>query len=195
MRLTGAVPAWTASSSALEARKRGASEPGGRPVACGPRPRGTKRHQAVDKNGLPLATVLSGANVPDGKKLLGKKLLATVDAIAFVRGKRGRPRHRPEKVHADKAYDDKKLGRGLRKRRITPRIARRGIESGGRLPRFRWVAERTFSWQQGARSLRVRDERRDDIYEAFVKIENALVSWGRLNGHFLLASPNLSILQ
>jgi len=30
----------------------------------------------------------------------------------------------------------------------------------------------------------VRDERRDDIYEAFVKIENALVCWGRLNGHF-----------
>jgi len=140
---------------------------------------GTKRHQAVDRNGLPLATVLSGANVPDGKKLL-----ATVDAIPFVRGKRGRPRHRPEKVHADKAYDDKKLRRGLRERRIVPRIARRGIESGEKLGRFRWVAERTFSWQQGARRLRVRDERRDDIYEAFVKIENALVCWGRLNGHF-----------
>lgn len=140
---------------------------------------GTKRHQAVDRNGLPLATVLSGANVPDGKKLL-----ATVDAIPFVRGKRGRPRHRPEKVHADKAYDDKKLRRGLRKRRIVPRIARRGIESGEKLGRDRWVAERTFSWQQGARRLRVRDERRDDIYEAFVKIENALLCWGRLNGHY-----------
>ncbi len=140
---------------------------------------GTKRHQAVDKNGLPLATVLSGANVPDGKRLL-----ATVDAIPFVRGKRGRPHHRPEKVHADKAYDDKKLRRGLRERRITPRLARRGIESGEKLGRYRWVAERTFSWQQGARRLRVRDERRDDIYEAFVKIENALVCWGRINGHF-----------
>lgn len=140
---------------------------------------GTKRHQAVDRNGLPLASVLSAANVPDGKKLL-----ATVDAIPFVRGKRGRPRHRPEKVHADKAYDDKKLRRGLRERRIAPRIARRGIESGEKLGRYRWVAERTFSWQQGARRLRVRDERRDDIYEAFVKIENALVCWGRLTGHF-----------
>ncbi len=140
---------------------------------------GTKRHQAVDRNGLPLATVLSGAHVPDGKRLL-----ATVDAIPSVRGKRGRPRHRPEKVHADKAYDDKKLRRGLRARGIVPRIARRGIESGEKLGRYRWVAERTFSWQQGARRLRVRDERRDDIYEAFVKIENALVCWGRLNGHF-----------
>jgi len=63
---------------------------------------GTKHHQAVKKNGLPLATVLPGANVSDGQKLL-----AVVDAIPFVRGKRGGPRHRPEKVDADKAYDDK----------------------------------------------------------------------------------------
>ena len=140
---------------------------------------GTKRHQVVDKNGLPLATLLSGANVPDGKKML-----ATIDAIPFVRGKRGRPRHRPEKVHADKAYDDKKLRSGLHGRGIMARIARRGIESGERLGRFRWVAERTFSWQQNARRLRVRDERRDDIYEAFVKIENALLCWRRLNGRF-----------
>ncbi len=133
----------------------------------------------MDKNGLPLATRLSGANVPDGKELL-----ATVDAIPPVRGKRGRPRRRPEKLHADKAYDDKKLRRGLRERGITPRLARRGIESGEKLGRFRWVAERTFSWLQNARRLRVRDERRDDVYEAFVHIENALVCWGRLNGHF-----------
>ncbi len=140
---------------------------------------GTKRHQAVDKNGLPLATVLWGTNVADGQKML-----AVVDAIAFVRGKPGRPRHRPDKVHADKAYDAKTLRRGLRERGIKPRIARRGVESSQKLGRFRWVVERTFSWQQGARRLRVRDERRDDIYLALVKIENALVCWGRINHHF-----------
>jgi hypothetical protein len=123
--------------------------------------------------------VLSGANVPDGKRLL-----ATVDAIPAVRGKRGKPRRRPNKLHADKAYDDKKLRQGLRKRGIVPRIARRGVESAEKLGRFRWVAERTFSWQQEARRLRVRDERRDDIYEAFTKIENAMICWGRLHGHF-----------
>ena len=128
---------------------------------------------------MPLAGLLSGANVADGKRLL-----AVVDAIPFVRGKRGRPRHRPEKVHADKAYDDKKLRRGLRTRGIVPRLARRGVESSEKLGRYRWSVERTFSWQQGARRLRVRDERRDDIYEAFVKIENAMICWGRLNNHF-----------
>ena len=65
-----------------------------------------------------MATLLSGANVPDGKKML-----ATIDAIPSLRGKRGRPRHRPEKVHADKAYDvkaydDKKLRSGLPGRMI-----------------------------------------------------------------------------
>lgn len=133
----------------------------------------------MDKNGIPLATILSGANVPDGKRLL-----ETVDAIPSVKGKPGHPRKRPDKLDADKAYDDKKLRRGLRKRGIQDRLARRGVESREKLGRFRWVVERTIGWQQGQRRLRVRDERRDDIYDAFVKIDNAMICWGRLNGHF-----------
>ena len=140
---------------------------------------GTKRHQVVDRNGLPLATLLSGANVPDGKKML-----AAVDAIPPVRGKPGRPRRRPAKLHGDKSYDDKKPRQELRRRGIIARLARRGVDSSQRSGRFRWVAERTFSWQQGARRLRVRDERRDDIHLAFVQIENAMICWHRLNGHF-----------
>jgi transposase len=124
-------------------------------------------------------TTLSGANVPDGKRLL-----ATVDAIPKVPGKRGRPRQRPDKVHADKASDDKKLRQGLRKRGITPRIARRGVDSSERLGRHRWVVERTLAWQQGFRRLRVRDEKRDDIYQAFVHLADAMICWRRLNKHF-----------
>ena len=114
----------------------------------------------------------------------GKKLLEVVDAIPPVPGKRGRPRKRPKKLHGDKAYDDRKLRRELRKRGITPRLARKNIESSERLGRYRWVAERTFSWQQGQRRLRLRDERRDNIYEAFTHIENAIIAWQRLNDHF-----------
>jgi len=97
---------------------------------------------------------------------------------------RGRSRQRPEKLRADKAYDDRALRRGLRKRGITPRIARRGVESSARLGRYRWVVERTLSWQQGFRRLRVRDEKRDDIYEALTHLANAMICWERLNGHF-----------
>jgi len=53
------------------------------------------------------------------------------------------------------------------------------------------VVERTFSWQQGARRLRVRGERRDDIYEAFVKIKNTLVCWGGSTGISVSASKML----
>lgn len=133
----------------------------------------------VDRRGLPLAVTLSGANVPDGKQML-----EAVDAVGPVRGGRGRPRKRPQKLHADKAYDDRKLRQGLRRRGITPRIARRGVESSMRLGRHRWVVERTISWQQGFRRLRVRDEKRDDIHEALVHLANAMICWGRLNDHF-----------
>ena len=133
----------------------------------------------VDRTGIPLAVTLSGANVPDGKKML-----ETVDAVAPVRGGRGRPRRRPAKLHADKAYDSGPLRAELRQRGITPRIARRGVESSTRLGRHRWVVERTISWQQGFRRLRVRDEKRDDIHEALVHLANAMICWGRLNDHF-----------
>ena len=133
----------------------------------------------VDRGGIPLAVTLSGANVHDGKRLL-----ETVDAVGPVRGRRGRPRKRPQKLHADKAYDDGALRQELRDRGITPRIARRGVESSVRLGRHRWVVERTISWQQGFRRLRVRDEKRDDMHEALVHLANAMICWGRLNGHF-----------
>jgi transposase len=133
----------------------------------------------VDRGGIPLSVTLSGANVPDGKQML-----QTVDAVAGVRGRRGRPRRRPAKLHADKAYDDAALRRELRKRGIIPRIARRGVDSSERLGRYRWVVERTLSWQQGFRRLRVRDEKRDDIHEALVHLANAMICWGRINGHF-----------
>ena len=100
----------------------------------------------------------------------------TLDAIPPVRGKRGRPRRRPDKVHADKAYDARARRRECRARGIVPRIARRGIESSEKLGRHRWVAERTHAWLHNFRRLRIRYERRDDIYEAFTTLGEALVT-------------------
>jgi IS5 family transposase len=70
---------------------------------------------------------------------------ATVDAVEPIKRPCGRPRKRPEKLHADKAYDAAARRRALRQRGITPRIARRGIESSERLGRHRWVVEITQS--------------------------------------------------
>jgi len=87
-----------------------------------------------------LAVTLSGANVPDGKMME-----ATVDAVKPIKRPCGRPRKRPAKLHADKAYDAADKRHALRQRGITPRIARRRIESAERLGCYRWVVEITQS--------------------------------------------------
>ena len=51
-----------------------------------------------------------------------------IDAVEPIKRPRGRPRKRPKKLHADKAYDDKKCEGALRRRGIKSRIARKGIE-------------------------------------------------------------------
>lgn len=79
-----------------------ASQKGG--TATGPNPAdrgkpGTKRHLVVDANGTPPGLRLTGANGHDSRMLA-----ATRDAVPGVRtGHRGRPRRRPDKLHAAKA--------------------------------------------------------------------------------------------
>jgi len=100
-----------------------------------------------------------------------------VEAISPIRKSRGRPRKRPKKLHADKGYDFPRCREALRKRGITPRIARRGIEPSERLGRHRLVVERTLSWANHFRRLKVRYERRDDIHQAFLDLGCALICW------------------
>lgn len=128
----------------------------------------------VDRQGVPLAVIHTAANVHDSKALE-----EIVDAIAPIRKPgRGRPRKKcPKKLHADKAYDFGRCRKALRKRGIAARIARRGIESSERLGRHRWVVERTLSWINRYRRLKVRYERRADIHQAFLDIGCALICW------------------
>ena len=100
-----------------------------------------------------------------------------VDAIEPIRKHRGRSRKRPKKLHAEKAYDFPRCREALRKRGITPRIARRGIESSEKLGRYRWAVERTLSWTNRLRRLKVRYERREDIHQAFLDLGCALICW------------------
>ena len=91
---------------------------------------GTKRHLLTDAAGLPLAVSITGANVHDCKLI--EELL---DSVPVVKGRRGRPRNRPEKLHADKGYDFPFCRQALHRRRIKVRIARRGRDSTIRLGR------------------------------------------------------------
>ena len=116
---------------------------------------------------------LSAANTHDSMLLE-----AMVDAVAPVKGpcgRPGRPRKRPAKLHLDKAYDYPRCRQALRRRGITPRIARRGIESSQRLGRHRFVVERWLAWLVGYRRLQVRYERRADILLGFLLLACALI--------------------
>jgi len=100
-------------------------------------------------------------------------LEAMVDAVPAVRGPRGRPgrpRKRPAKLHGDKGYDYLRCRRALRRCGITPRIARRGVESSQRLGRHRHVVERSLAWLVGYRRPQVRYERRADVLRGFVHL-------------------------
>jgi transposase len=148
-------------------------EKGGAAVGPNPTDRGkpgTKRHLVTDARGTPLGVTLSGANRHDSTRLA-----PTLDAVPPVRGRPGRPRRRPDKLHADKAYDHRRNRRECRERGITPRIARRGIESSERLGRHRWVVERTLAWLNRFRRLTVRYEQRADIHLAFTILGCALI--------------------
>jgi transposase len=126
-----------------------------------------------------LAVSLSAANTHDSVLLE-----QVVDAVAPVKGPQGRPgrpRRRPAKLHLDKGYDYPRCRRALRRRGITPRIARRGIESSQRLGRHRYVVERSLAWLVGYRRLQVRYERRADILTAFLHLACALMCLKHLN--------------
>ncbi|QCX82849.1 hypothetical protein C9F11_46505 (plasmid) [Streptomyces sp. YIM 121038] len=77
-------------------------------------------------------------------------------------------------------YDNRRLRQWLRSRHITPRIARKGIESSERLGRHRWTIERTMSWPAGCRRLHRRYERKAIHFPAFASITCTLIRYRRL---------------
>ena len=128
-----------------------------------------------DRGGIPLASVLTGANRHDSTVFE-----PLIDAVPPIRQPSGQRRKRPAKLHADKAYDIPRCRRFLHRRRIRVRIARKGIESSDRLGRHRWVIERTLAWLHRYRRLTIRYERRVDLHQAFLTLGCALICFNHL---------------
>ncbi len=104
--------------------------------------------------------------------------------IRVPRSGPGRPRSKPERVIADKAYDSDPLRERLaerdieliaphRRNRVRPKT-----QDGRALRRYRrrWHVERTFSWLQNFRRLVVRYERHSRIFLAFVHVACMLIT-------------------
>jgi IS5 family transposase len=104
-----------------------------------------------------------------------RRFAPLIDAVPPIRQCMGRPRRRPAKLHADKGYDFARCREAARHRGIKARIARRGLEGGERLGRYRWIIERTLAWFARFRRLTVRYERRLDILHGFHLLAAALI--------------------
>ncbi len=152
-------------------QKKGGELAGPSPVDRG-KP-GSKMHVLSDANGLPLRVGLSAANTHDSQAL--KPMLSH-----FHMGHESHATDsKPQRLHADKAYDVPHLRKWLWGKHIGVRIARKGIDSSERLGRRRWVIERTMSWLTGYRRLNHRYERKPGNYLAFLGLAAALCCYKR----------------
>jgi len=138
------------------------------------RGKGTKWMVVVDGKGVPLGDQLHSASPAEVR--LAETTLA---AIRIGRRHRaGRPRQKPVRVIADKAYDSDPLRERLRRRGIElicPHKKNRvcpATQDGRALRRYRrrWIVKRTIGWLGNCRRLVVRYDRSLRIYRAFFHI-------------------------
>jgi len=122
---------------------------------------------------------LTAANVHDSQVAID--LVGSVEPIYTLRG---RPRHRPDALAADKAYDSQEIRQQLRWLGIRPLIPRRGAGKERGVGPIRWVVERTHAWFNQFRRLRVRYEKLPEIHEAFLLIGSALICWNFIKPWF-----------
>jgi transposase len=138
------------------------------------RGKGTKWMVVVDGRGLPLGNYLHSASPAEVK--LAETTLATIQVGRSHRA--GRPRQKPVRVIADKAYDSDPLRKRLRQRGIElicphkRNRVRPATQDGRALRRYRrrWIVERTNAWLGNFRRLVVRYDRSLTIYGAFFHI-------------------------
>ena len=131
----------------------------------------------VDGAGLPLGMLLSSANRPEAH--LAEE---TLDQVAVPRVGPGRPKKKPKRIIADKAYDWRTLWERMKKRGvdfISPHLSNRKnpYQDGRKLRRYRrrWIVERTFAWLFNFRRLFVRYERQVRLFRAFICLAFSLI--------------------
>jgi transposase len=140
------------------------------------RKNGSKHHLIVDAKGVPLASELTGANRHDVTQLL-----PLVESIPPIRGTVGAPLRKPKRVMGDRAYDSQGHRMKLSCRAIATDIARRNTPHGSGLGVFRWFVEQSLALMHQFKRLRVRDDRDDQVHEAFMTLASAVMCWRRLH--------------
>lgn len=121
-------------------------------------------------------TRLTGANVPDVTQLI-----PVVDAIPPIGGKVGAPVRKPGRVMTDRGYDSEANRMRLSARAIAEQIARRNTPHGSGLGVYRWYVEQSLVLMHQFKRLRIRDDRDDQVHEAFMTLACAIMCWRRLH--------------
>jgi len=135
--------------------------------------KGTKRSLLVDGRGAPLSLIVAGANRHD------VKLLAqTLDAIVIRRPKP--TKKKPQHLCVDKGYRGRVAEQQMRARGYIPHVPSKTPSTGGHKTKGRarrWVVERTHSWMNNYRKLRVRYEKKVANFEALLHLATAIICW------------------
>jgi len=140
---------------------------------------GTKRHILTDRRGVPLAVMISGANEHD--KHYAEQ---TVRATLVRRSRRNRVGHLIVRHFcADKGYDFDDVRQALTRLGYQVHIGHRRhrgesepqLPKGRKHPARRWVVERTNSWHNRFRALKIRWEKKPENYLALVHFACALI--------------------
>ena len=146
---------------------------GGEKVGLTKKGKGTKWMLVVEGNGLPIGFHLDSANCAEVR--LAER---TLDTIRVSR-RHGRPKQRPDKLVADRAYESGAFRRVLRRRGIRMCIppkrrpaswrAKRGRPVLARKDEYwlRYKVERSFAWLGNYRRLLIRWERLFPVYRSF----------------------------
>ena len=127
----------------------------------------------MDGRGAPLSLIVAGANRHD------VKLLAqTLDAIIVPRPKP--TKRRPQNLCVDKGYAGKPAEKQMRERGYIPHVPKKGRPQARYKTKGcarRWVVERTHSWMNNYRKLRVRYEKKAVNFEALLHLAIAIICW------------------
>ena len=133
-------------------------------------------------SGIPIGCLVADANIYESK--LTEQ---TVDTIRVPRVARGRPRTKPKRLIADRAYDSDKLRADFRGRGIdfiTPDIPRRthNLQDKRKLRRYRrrWKIERVFAWLDSWKRLAMRWDRSLTTYSGLFHVAIMVIALRRL---------------
>lgn len=119
---------------------------------------GCKRSILVDGRGVPMSCEIAGANIHD----------AQIVQMTLNKRKYRRPRNRQRKrmhIHLDKGYDSTTVRTTARRNGYIPHAAKRKRRDRRGLPVtkrdvYRWVVERTHSWANQFRGLKISGEKK-----------------------------------